>query len=386
MSDTRPRTEDHFAEIPLDFRVVQEAVKRNHHRTPFLLLDPDLIRTKLQRFRAAMPKVYLYYAVKANSHPAVLGLMAAEHIGFEIASIGELDALLELGVPAHEIHYNNPIKSRDYLEYAARAGVRWYIVDGVDELRKVIGVKRDAKLCLRIETQNLGSDWPLTGKFGATLTETSDIIDEARKLRADLAGVAFHVGSQCRNLENWRIGIENAKLAFSMMRKRGLEPRLLNIGGGYPVRYLKPIPSIERIGATVTSAVADLSPDVRVMAEPGRFLVSDCAWLVSRVIGTATRRGTRWVYLDTGVYHGLMESIEGLEYAMRTERSGAEIPCTLAGPTCDSFDVVARDKMLPQDLREGDYVYFPNAGAYTLGYSTEFNGFPRPDTVVMQHA
>lgn len=386
MSDTRSRAEDYFAEIPLDFGVVREAVKRNHHRTPFLLLDPDLIRGKLQRFRAVMPKVYLYYAVKANSHPAVLELMAAEHIGFEIASIGELDALLGLGVPAHEVHYNNPIKPRDYLEYAARAGVRWYVVDGADELRKIISVKRDAKLCLRIETQNLGSDWPLTGKFGAALTEASDIIDEARRLRADLAGVAFHVGSQCRNLENWRIGIENAKLAFAMMRKRGLEARLLNIGGGYPVRHLKPIPSIERIGATVTGAVADLSPDVRVMAEPGRFLVSDCAWLVSRVIGTAMRRGTRWVYLDTGVYHGLMESIEGLEYAVRTERSGAEIPCTVAGPTCDSFDVIARDRMLPQNLCDGDYVYFPNAGAYTLGYSTEFNGFPRPDTVVMQHA
>lgn len=385
-SDTRSHPEGTDAEVPLDFPVVREAIKRNHHRTPFLLLDPDLIRGKLQRFRAAMPKIYLYYAVKANSHPAVLELMAEEHVGFEVASIAELDALLELGVPAQEIHYNNPIKPRDYLQHAARAGVRWYIVDGVDELRKIVSVKRDAKLCLRIETQNLGSDWPLTGKFGAALTEASDIIEDALGLRADLAGVAFHVGSQCRNLENWRIGIENAKLVIAMMRKRGLEPRLLNIGGGYPVRHLKPIPSIESIGATVRNAVADLSPDIRVMAEPGRFLVSDCAWLVGRVIGTAMRHGTRWVYLDTGIYHGLMESIQGLEYAMRSEKSGAEIPCTVAGPTCDSFDVIARDKMLPQDLCDGDYVYFPNAGAYTLGYSTQFNGFPGPDTVVMQHA
>ena len=386
LSETRPHSEDKYAEVPLDFAVVRKAAKRKHHRTPFLLLDPDVIREKLQRFRAAMPKVYLYYAVKANSHPAVLGLMKQERVGFEVASMAELDALLGLGVPAREIHYNNPIKPRDYLEHAAQAGVRWYIVDGVDELRKIISVQRDAKLCLRIETQNVGSDWPLTGKFGAALTETSDIIDGALELQADLAGVAFHVGSQCRNLENWRIGIENAKLVFAMMRKRGLEPRLLNIGGGYPVRHLKPIPSIERIGATVSAAVADLNPHIRVMAEPGRFLVSDCAWLVSRVIGTAMRHGTRWVYLDTGIYHGLMESIEGLEYEMRTEREGVEIPCTVAGPTCDSVDVIARDKMLPQDLCDGDYVYFPNAGAYTLGYSTQFNGFPGPHTVLMQHA
>jgi ornithine decarboxylase len=121
------------------------------------------------------------------------------------------------------------------------------------------------------------------------------------------------------------------------------------------------------------------------MAEPGRYLVSDAAWLVSRVIGTANRRGTRWVYLDAGVFHGLMETAEGLEYQIRTERGGAEIPCTVAGPTCDSVDVVAKDRFLAAALRTGDTVYIPNAGAYSTAYSTSFNGFPAPDTVVLQH-
>lgn len=385
-SETLLQADDGYPEVALDFALVRQALKDRARRTPFLLLDPELIRNKLRRFRAAMPRVQVYYAVKANSQPAVLNLMAEEHIGFEVASIAELDAVLGAGVHAQAIHYNNPIKPRDYIEYAARAGVRWFIVDSVDELHKIAGVMKDARLVLRIETQNIGSDWPLSGKFGAALTEASDIIREARRLRADVAGVAFHVGSQCRDLENWRIGIENAKLVFGLMREQGLDPRLLNIGGGFPVRHLKPIPSIEKIGVTVEAAVADLPPQVRLMAEPGRFLVSDCAWLVSRVIGTAVRHGTRWVYLDSGVYHGLMESIAGLQYAMRTEREGAEIPCTVAGPTCDSLDVIERDKMLPLDLGEGDYLCFPNAGAYTLGYATQFNGFPGPDTVVIRHA
>ena len=193
------------------------------------------------------------------------------------------------------------------------------------------------------------------------------------------------MGSQCRNLENWRIGVENAKLIFDMMRKHNLEPCLLNIGGGFPVRHVKPIPAIEKIGATVNAAIGDLPSNIRVMAEPGRFLVSDCAWLVSRVIGTAVRHGTRWVYLDTGIFHGMMEAIEGLEFEIRTDRHGTEIPCTVAGPICDSVDVIIRDRMLPAGLAEGDYVYIPNTGAYSVAYATQFNGFPSPDTVVLQH-
>jgi ornithine decarboxylase len=372
-------------EVPLDFALVRAAARHNHHRTPFLLLDLDLVRRKVMRFRDAMPRVRIHYAIKANPHPDVLKVMIEEKACFEVASAGELEELLSLGATPAEIHYSNPIKPRDHLEQAARDGVTWFAVDSVDELRKIVAVKPDAQLCMRIETQNVGSDWPLTGKFGASLTEALDMIGEALKLRANLAGVSFHVGSQCRNLENWRIGVENAKVVFELMRKNGLVPRLLNIGGGFPVRHTKPIPSIEAIGETVNDAIADLPAGIRVMAEPGRYLISDCAWLVSRVIGTALRRGTRWIYLDTGVFHGLTEALEGLEYEIRSERRGGPIPCTVAGPTCDTVDVVARDRMLPADLAAGDYVYVPNAGAYTTAYGTWFNGFPPPDTVVLQH-
>lgn len=377
---------DQETEVPLDFAVVREAVKHNHYRTPFLLLDPELIRSKVRRFRAAMPAVALHSAVKANPHSDILQVMRDEGVGFEVASIADLQVLLALGVPAPEVHFNNPIKPREHVTAAASAGVKWYVIDSVDELSKVVKAKRDARLCLRIETQNIGSDWPLIGKFGATFPEVENILRLASDLEADVAGVAFHVGSQCRNLDNWQIGIENAKFVFDMMRERGLQPCLLNIGGGFPVRHRKPIPVIEKIGVTVNRTIAGLPQSMRVMAEPGRYLVSDSAWLVARVTGTALRRGTRWIYLDAGVYHGMMEAIGGLEYDIRSDRHGAEIPCTVAGPTCDSTDVVAHDKLLPEDLQEGDYVYIPNTGAYTTTYATRFNGFPSPDTVVLRRA
>lgn len=383
MSESLKDVYDTHPEISLDFSRVREAVKEGHH-TPFLLLDPELVRIKARRFKAAMPRVQPHYALKANPHPMVIRTLIQEGVGFEIASIAELDMLRKFSVPAKDIYYSNPIKSSEYLEYAARMGVEWYVMDCVDELRKIVRIKPDAKLYLRIDTQNLGSDWPLSGKFGASLPESKEVIAEAVRLKADLAGVTFHVGSQCRNVDNWHIGIDNAKMVFELMREEGLEPRLLNIGGGYPVRHVKPIPSIEKIGESVNAAIADLPDSIRIMAEPGRFLVSDSAYYVCRVVGTATRAGVRWIYLDAGVFGGLIEAHEGLQYEVYTDaESETEIPCTVAGPTCDSLDIICRDEMLPEDLEEGDYVYIPNAGAYTTAYASTFNGFPLPEVVVL---
>ncbi len=384
MIDSFAEIYDTHPEVSLDFKYVKEAVK-NGTTTPFLLIDLDLVRIKARRFMAAMPRVHPHYAFKANPHPEIAKVLIEEGVGFEVASIAELDALLELKVPAHEIYYSNPIKSRQYLEYSAAKGVQWYVLDSVDELKKIYSVKPYASLYLRVDTQNLGSDWPLSGKFGATLTECKEIIQEAVDLRADLAGVTFHVGSQCRNVENWHVGIDNAKMVFDLMIEAGLEPRLLNIGGGYPVRHVKPIPSIEKIGESINDAIVDLPSSIRIMAEPGRYMVSDSAYLISRVVGTAIRAGTKWVYLDSGVFQGLMETHEGFQYEVYTDHDGQdEIPCTVAGPTCDSMDIMMRDEMLPADLKEGDYVYIPNAGAYTTAYASNFNGFPLPQVYILK--
>jgi ornithine decarboxylase len=373
---------DTHPEVRLDFKLVQDILKKGYTK-PFLLVDSDIVRNKARRFKAAMPRVHPHYAVKANPDPRVLKTLIEENVGFEIASISELDLLLGLGVPAAEIYYSNPIKSRAYIQYAADKGVEWYVLDSVEELRKIVSVKPDAKMYLRIDTPNIGSDWPLAGKFGSHVAEIRDIVHEAARLNADLAGVTFHVGSQCRNPQNWRVGIERARKVFDDMRDVGLMPRLLNIGGGYPVRHVKPIPSIEIIGDVVNEAIADLPDNIRIMAEPGRYLVSDAAYFVCRVEGTATRNGKRWMYWDAGVFGGLIEVTEGLRYEILSDRKGAGVPWAIAGPTCDSVDILMRDEILPEDIEEGDFIYVPNAGAYTTAYASNFNGFPLPDVVVL---
>jgi len=373
---------DTHPEISLDFEHVRAALSKSYSK-PFLLLDSNIVRDKTRRFKAAMPRVHPHYAVKANPDPRVLKTLIQENVNFEIASVSELDLLISLGVPAEEIYYSNPMKSRAYLEYASSKGVEWYALDSIEELRKIVSIKPDAKMYLRIDTPNIGSDWPLAGKFGTHISDINEIITEAVRLKADLAGVTFHVGSQCRNPLNWQVGIERAKKVFISMRRVGLSPRLLNIGGGYPVRYVKPIPSIEVIGEIVNAAIADLPEDIRIMAEPGRYLVSDSAYFVCRVVGTATRSGKRWMYWDAGMFGGVIEITEGLRYGILTDRKGQSIPWTIAGPTCDSVDILMRDEMLPADIQEGDFIYIPNAGAYTTAYASNFNGFPLPDVVVL---
>lgn len=373
---------DTHPEARLDLSLVKTVLRKGYQQ-PFLLVDSNIIRQKARRFKAAMPRVHPHYAAKANPDPRVLTALIEEGVSFEIASIAELDLLMSLGVPSSEIYYSNPMKSRAYIEYAAAKGVEWYVLDSVEELRKIVSIKPDAKLYLRIDAPNIGSDWPLAGKFGTHLGDIAFIIDEAVRLNADLAGVTFHVGSQCRNPQNWRVGIERARNVFATMREVGLKPRLLNIGGGYPVRHVKPIPSIEVIAEVVNDAIADLPADIRVMAEPGRYLVSDSACFVCRVVGTATRNGKRWMYWDAGIFGGIIEVSEGLRYEILTQRTGALVPWSVAGPTCDSVDILMRDEMLPEDIQEDDFIFIPNAGAYTTSYASNFNGFPLPEVIVI---
>ncbi|MBV9189060.1 MAG: type III PLP-dependent enzyme [Betaproteobacteria bacterium] len=374
---------DTHPEVSLDFELVRQAASQKYTR-PFLIIDTAIVRGKARRFRAAMPRVRPHYAVKANPDRRVLKALIQEGCGFEIASTAELDLLLGLGVPAAEIFFSNPVKSRDSITYAAAKGVEWFVIDSLDELRRVHEVKPTAKQYLRIAAPNIGSDWPLSGKFGAGATDAREIVNAAAKMGADLAGVTFHVGSQCRNPENWRVALEKARNLFDYMAKAGLKPRLLNVGGGFPVRHVKPIPSIELIGTVINEGLKAFPDDVQVIAEPGRYLVSDAGYFVCRVLGTATRAGKRWMHWDAGLFGGVIEASEGLKYKIRTDRSGPDVPWTVGGPTCDSVDIVMREEPLPSDLQEGDFIYIRNAGAYTTAYASQFNGFPLPEVRVFE--
>jgi ornithine decarboxylase len=173
------------------------------------------------------------------------------------------------------------------------------------------------------------------------------------------------------------------RICFDLMLAKGLNPRLINIGGGYPVQHVKNIPTIEEIAAVVNEGLKAFPEDIQIIAEPGRFLVSDAGYYVCRIIGTATRNQKRWMFWDAGVFGGVIETTEGLRYQIDTDKSGELISWNVAGPTCDAVDVPMRDEMMPCDLAEGDFVYIKNAGVYTTAYASNFNGFPLPRVIIL---
>lgn len=366
-----------------DLSNVHNHLEMKGYVDPFLLVDTDILRHNANRFVAAMPRVQPHFAVKSNPDSRVLSCLSEEGVKFEIASKAELDALLNMNIPAQDIFYSNPVKSRRYLQHAADLGVEWYVIDSPEELEKVIEVKPDAKLYLRIYTTNEGSGYALSSKFGAHTKDIKTIIDLAAERQADLAGVTFHVGSQCTNVNNWRVGIQAARKVFDQMIAAGLNPQLLNLGGGYPVELGGPVPSIEEIGAVINQELTAFPDSVRVIAEPGRFMVADAGYFVSQVVGKTHREGKPWLYIDAGFYGGLIELKDGLGYQMLTDKTGDLVATTVAGPTCDSIDVCVENQALPCDIVEHDFLYIKNAGAYSSACASEFNGFPIPGVVVI---
>jgi ornithine decarboxylase len=366
---------DTHPEVSLDFEIVRQAARQKYTR-PFLILDTAIVRDKVRRFRAAMPRVRPHYAVKANPDRRVLKVLAQEGAGFEIASTQELDLLLEPWRPAAKCSISNPIKSRESIAYAAAKGVEWFVVDSVDELRRVTRPGR-RQAYLRIATPNIGADWPLSGKFGAGAGDAREIVAAAAKLGADLAGVTFHVGSQCRNPENWRVALEKARGLFDVMARRASSRACSTSAAAIPVRHVKPIPSIEVIGEVVNEGLKAFPDDVQVIAEPGPLPRFRCRLLRVPRAGNGDARRQALDALGRGPLRRVIESSEGLKYRSAPT---ARARTSLDGrrPTCDSVDIVMRDEPLPSDLQEGDFVYIRNAGAYTTAYASQFNGFRCP--------
>ncbi len=344
---------------------------------PVLVMSRQRLRDNARRFMAAMPRVRAHFAVKANADAEILQIFKEEGTCFEVASIAEIDAMVELGANMETVFYSNPIKSPVSIAHAAKSGLLWYCVDTPEEVAKIATIKPDAKLYLRIEVSNEGSSWPLAGKFGATPKGIEAIIEAAKVLDMKICGVTFHVGSQCCNIDNWVAGIGAAKKLFAKLSSHGFVPELLNMGGGYPLQFTGEEPTIEEIAVRINQELESIPENIQVMAEPGRYFVGSAGCLVSQVVGTATRDDLRWVYLDTGVYGGLMELTLDFPVIIVSERTGEPGMWTMAGPTCDSIDVMGLHK-LPANTEAEDFIYMPNLGAYCTTCACDFNGFPPP--------
>jgi diaminopimelate decarboxylase/SAM-dependent methyltransferase len=352
--------------------------------TPFLAVDPRPIRLALARFRALLPSFRPFYAVKVQPAPIVLRELAALGTGFEIASPAELDAALDAGATADRIVCMHPVKSERFLHRLAAAGVGRLAADSVEELEKIAANFPAARVAVRLDVPGRGSVWKSNEKFGLPAGELPRVVERARALGVALDGLTMHVGSQATSLDNWAEAFRQLRAGKEVIEANDSRVRFISIGGGFPVAYRHPVPALEEIGRLAERALGDLAPGVALAAEPGRALVAAAGTLVASVVGTATRRGESWAYLDAGVYQGLMEPYQCGEpdvYPVVAEPTGRPARrYTLAGPTCDSLDVLNRGAELPE-LRPGDRVAFRQAGAYSTALGTEFNSFPPPAVV-----
>ena len=361
--------------------------------TPVLLMDRDQLKRKAAAIGKNIRGSKVFYAVKANPAKEVISLLAGLGLNFEIASEGELELLAGLGIGAERIITSNPVKTFKFLEHAARHGIKYFAYDSREEVEKLAGMVPGAKVYLRLSVPNEGSEWPLSRKFGVEIDEGASLISHAASRGLDPVGITFHVGSQCTNVYNWNNALYKAKVLWDIAARDGINFSVLNIGGGYPVRYTRGVVGLDRIENNIDGLIGELfPPGISVFIEPGRAVVGDAGVFVSRVIGKSRRGDEDWLHLDVGVFNGLMESVGGIKYSYITEQNlpaedgSQKSPLlkrwTVAGPSCDSFDVIDTNVML-REPAVGDLVLVLSCGAYTISYASEFNGFAIPRTLLV---
>lgn len=349
---------------------------------PYLLIDKDILKLKVSLIGKGIKRSKVFYAVKANPDKAVLEYLESLKVGFEIASDGELNVLKELNIGPERIITSNPIKTFKFLEEAVQYGIDYYAFDSLAEVEKLSKYAAGKKVYVRLSVPNEGSEWPLSRKFGVEIDEAVYLLEYAADKGLEPLGITFHVGSQCSNIYNWHTAIDKARQVKELASKRGIEIKMLNIGGGYPIEYTKKVPSIESIESKISDLLDKYFPDAEIFIEPGRAIVGDAGVFVSKIIGKAQRGNENWLYIDVGVFNGLMESVGGIKYQYLVGSKAPKKEWVIAGPSCDSFDVVDRGVILPEpDV--GSLILIFSAGAYTVSYASEFNGFPIPKTFLI---
>lgn len=364
---------------------ISEFLDREKPPTPCLVVDLDVVEERYRRLSTLLPGVDLHYAVKAN--PAAPVLKRLEQVGasFDAASIGEVDTVLQITPDPARISFGNTVKKQSDIARAFGLGIRDFAFDSEQELDKLAVAAPGARVCCRIAVDNHGARWPLSRKFGIAPEYAPDLLRRAREMGLIPAGVSFHVGSQQTNPFVWHAAIGHAGAIFENLAQSNIALDLVNLGGGIPVVYRDhDVPPPEAIAETIMNAVEETFGvhKPRLMAEPGRALVATAGVIRSEVVLVSTRDFDtleRWVYLDIGRFGGLAEAEgEAIQYEIHSTRQGEDDLAIVAGPTCDSHDVLYETQRyhLPVDLTAGDMVDIYSAGAYTTTYaSVGFNGF-----------
>lgn len=365
------------------FRKIQEFTR--DLPTPCLVIDLQRIVEQYRLLQRCLPNVSIYYALKANPLDEVARTVAGLGSNFDVATIYELDQLLAIGVSPDRISFGNTIKKARDIAYFYERGVRLYVTDSDSDLRKLAENAPGSRVFFRLMTDGMGADWPLSRKFGAHPDSVYRLVLLAKRMGLVPEGISFHVGSQQRDIGQWDNAISTCKYLFEACLEEGIELEAINMGGGFPANYVSPTLDIEVYATEIRRFLEEDFGDhmPRILIEPGRYLVGDSGVLVTEIVLISKKSASNmhsWVYVDVGRFGGLIETLEEcIKYPIYSDRQGRGRETILAGPTCDSMDILYEDYkyILPETIAEGDRLYFLTTGAYTQSYSAiNFNGLP----------
>jgi len=361
-------------------------LKTFHYETPFFLFSKQKILDNFKRFQALFPKASIYYAMKANSEPELLRLLASAGSGFEVASKYELFILQKLKVPPEKIIYGTAVKPLSHIAEFYRYGVQHFAFDSASELEKIAQAAPKSSVYCRVLVNDKGSLYRFSEKFGTERKQVLSLFQRAQELSLKPCGLSFHVGSQANDARAWGDALESLEPLVSALSRQGIRLSMIDLGGGYPFQYLSTERSItlEQIAQCAGAAYRRWPYQPRLIVEPGRAMVADTAVLVASVVARIQRTRREWLFLDSGVYNALYEALAfqgAVRYPIDTLRDSvgsAKTPYSIAGPTGDSWDVIARDYLLPNDIQIGERMAIRDVGAYSLVVASAFNGFPKP--------
>lgn len=378
-NEKRPRRRERES-VMRSFRLTNEEIQSlaARHQTPFLVISLAQVEENYRFFRRHLPRVNVYYAMKANPASRILSLLDSLGAGFDTASAGEMETLAAMGVPPVRMIYANPVKTPDGLRTAARLGVVRMTFDDADEIEKMVSAVPHAEALVRVRIHNEKALVDLNAKFGVNQEEALPLLRRARDAGLTPKGVCFHVGSQALSTEAYEEALLFCRRIFDEAEADGMKLSMLDIGGGFPIPLAgRETPDAEQIMQRISRQLDRLFPETEIWAEPGRFLCGTAVNLVTSVIGVKKRGEESWYTIDEGVYGTLSGAIyDHWTYSFEAVRSGEAKPSTVLGPSCDSIDFVGRGVMLPE-LKTGDLVLVPDCGAYTSASATTFNGFAR---------
>ncbi len=373
-------------DLPLD--QIENLIAR--HGTPLYLVSGQKIRENYRLLDRCLPAVKLFYAVKANPHPGILEILAEEGAGFDVASRGEYLAAVSAGAnPREDLIFADTVKDPRQIAHAHSIGIDDFTFDNPSEITQIARHAPGANVHLRLVVSNQGSVAHLSKKFGAEPADAVALLLAARNQGLVPRGISFHVGSQCLDARRYVEALETTRQVFDAAAAQGLNLEMIDIGGGFPVRYLDEEIDLEAMCGVITEAYTRLfGPDIQLVAEPGRAIVGDAMILVTKVISESVRQGQNWLYFDDGTYGSFLEVLlYHMDFPMKTSTTGPPTPYVLAGPTCDSIDVFSRDgqghisPIILPEMHLDDLLIAGSMGAYTFSESTRFNGFEPPDFV-----